>query len=204
MSWDRIRRVVVVTVVLLAAAPAAAQAVVTVNTTGDPPGPGCAGGACSLRQAIGAATAGDTVDFAPGLSGTITLTGGVLSITQSVTIAGPGAGVLTVSGNNTTTVFDIAPSVANQDVTISGLTITGGSATTNGGGILAAGVLRSLTLSGDTITGNQVTLGPTNAGGGGGVYVNGAELVVTNSHDRRQQCHPDRLGQQQQRGRRDL
>ena len=115
------------------------------------------------------------------MSGTITLTGGVLSVTQSVTIAGPGAGVLTVSGNNTTTVFDVAPSLANQDVTISGLTITGGSATTNGGGILAAGVLRSLTLSADTITGNEVTLGPTNAGGGGGVYVNGADLVVTNS-----------------------
>ncbi|HET6867003.1 MAG TPA: choice-of-anchor Q domain-containing protein [Solirubrobacteraceae bacterium] len=173
MSWDRVRRVMIAAVALLVAAPAAAQATnVTVINTNDS-GPG------SLRAAI--ATSGvTTIDFAPGVTGTITLTGGVLSITQSLIINGPGAGVLTINGNNDTS-FDIAPNVANQDVTISGLTITGGRGTTNGGGILAAGLLRTLTLSGDTITGNQVTLGPTSAGGGGGVYVNGADLVVTNS-----------------------
>jgi hypothetical protein len=182
VSWDRVRRVVVVAVVLLAAAPAVAQAVVTVNTNGDQAPPGCTGGTCSLRQAIAAAAAGDTINFAPSLNGqTITLTGGVLAISQSVTIAGPGAGMLTISGNDTTTVFDIAPSNPNQDVTISGLTITNGSATTNGGGILAAGSLRSLTLTHDAITGNEVTLGPSSAGGGGGVYLNGADLVVTDS-----------------------
>jgi hypothetical protein len=183
VSWDRIRRVIVVTVAVLSAAPAAAQAVVTVNTNGDPAGAGCAGGTCSLRQAIAAAASGDTINFDPSLNGqTITLTGGVLSITQSVTIAGPGADTLTIDGNGDTTVFDVAPSLANQNVTISGLTITGGSATTDGGGIIANDVLGSLTLDGDTITNNQVSIAdPTNQTGGGGVYVNGGDLIVNNS-----------------------
>jgi hypothetical protein len=177
--WDRAvvilrgLRLALGVMVALAVTAGVAQAA-TVTTLND-------SGAGSLRAAIANTASGGTVDFAPGLSGTITLTGGVLSITQSVTIAGPGAGTITISGNHTTTVFDVSPGVANQDVTISGLTITNGSATTNGGGILAAGSLRSLTLTSDTITGNQVTLGQTTAGGGGGVYVNGANLVVTNS-----------------------
>jgi hypothetical protein len=170
------------TVALLTAAPAAAQAVVTVNTAGDPGGNGCTGGICSLRQAIAAAASGDTINFAPGVSGTITLTGGVLNITQSVTIAGPGAGVLTIDGNHNTTVFDIAPSLSNQNVTISGLTITNGSATTNGGGILTNADVALLTLTGDTITGNQVTRDSAPAGAGGaGVYVDGGGLIVSGS-----------------------
>jgi hypothetical protein len=175
VSWDRIPRAIVVAVALLAAAPAAAQATnVTVTNTND-------SGSGSLRAAI-AIPGVTTIDFAPSLNGqTITLTTGVLSITQSVTITGPGAGALTVDGNHTTTVFDVAPSMLNQDVTISGLTIRNGSATTNGGGILANDVLNSLTLNGDTITGNQVTLGPTTVGGGAGVYINGGDLIVTNS-----------------------
>jgi hypothetical protein len=160
-------------VVLMLAVPAVAHAATVTNTNDS--------GAGSLRAAIANTPSGGTVDFAPGLSGTITLTGGVLSITQSVNIAGPGAGTITVNGNHNDTVFDIAPSIANQDVTISGLTITGGSATTNGGGILANDLLRTLTLSGDTITANRVTLSSTNAAGGGGVYVNGGTLVVAGS-----------------------
>ena len=74
-------------VVVFLALPAAAQAVTTVTNTND-------SGAGSLRAAIASAPSGDTIDFAPGVSGTITLTSGVLSITQSVTLAGPGAGTL--------------------------------------------------------------------------------------------------------------
>jgi hypothetical protein len=57
-------------------------------------------GAGSLRQEIANTAAGGTVDFAPGLAGTITLTTGQITISKSLTIAGPGAGTLTVSGNN--------------------------------------------------------------------------------------------------------
>src|SRR5262249_51267624 len=59
----------------------------------DDSGPG------SLRAAIGAAAAGDTIIFDNGLKGqTITLTGGELDITKDLTIVGLGAGKLTVSG----------------------------------------------------------------------------------------------------------
>ena len=55
-------------------------------------------GAGSLRAAIAAAANGDTIDFAPALNGqTITLTSGALTITQSLTISGPGAGNLTIT-----------------------------------------------------------------------------------------------------------
>src|SRR6516162_8976066 len=57
-------------------------------------------GAGSLRAAIDGAHNGETIVFAPSLDGrTITLTSGELLIRHDVTIAGPGAGELTVSGN---------------------------------------------------------------------------------------------------------
>src|SRR6516225_1655554 len=55
-------------------------------------------GAGSLRGQIAAAAAGDTIVFATGLSGTITLSSGELDITRNLTIQGPGAGTITVSG----------------------------------------------------------------------------------------------------------
>src|SRR5437879_1843867 len=55
----------------------------------------------SLRAALGAASSGDTINFAPGLAGqTITLTSGELAIDKSLDIEGLGADQLTVSGNN--------------------------------------------------------------------------------------------------------
>jgi hypothetical protein len=59
-------------------------------------------GAGSLRAAVIAAdpAPGSTIDFAAGLHGTITLTSGELDITSSMTITGPGAHKLAVSGNH--------------------------------------------------------------------------------------------------------
>src|SRR5438128_1956872 len=54
----------------------------------------------SLRDAIALTPAGETVDFQTGLAGTITLTTGQLTIDHDLTIAGPGADRITVSGNN--------------------------------------------------------------------------------------------------------
>src|SRR5438094_630357 len=68
-------------------------------------------GSGSLRDAIVAANAhpgADTIDFAPGLQGTIALTSGELLITESVAIHGPGASRLAVSGNDASRVFEIA------------------------------------------------------------------------------------------------
>src|SRR5437870_998206 len=62
------------------------------------------GVAGSLRDAITQANThggADTITFQPGLTGTIALTSGELDITDDLTITGPGADKLTVSGNNT-------------------------------------------------------------------------------------------------------
>lgn len=79
---------------------------------------------------------------------------------QDVTIVGPGANQLTIDGRGSNQVFMIG---AGANVSISGLTITGGNAA-NGGGILNNGTLR---LSNDTISGNSAT------SSGGGIYNTG-------------------------------
>jgi hypothetical protein len=97
-------------------------------------------GAGSLRQAVLDANAHAGVDiiaFADGLEGTIHLTSGKLLITDSVTIQGPGADMVSVSGNDASRVFETA---AGINVTISGLTITHGKAPDQGGGILNDGI----------------------------------------------------------------
>src|SRR5262245_51874433 len=68
-------------------------------------------GAGSLRHAISNSNSNpgaDTIEFDPtffGVPRTITLLTGELFITDSLNITGPGAGLLTVSGNNASRVF---------------------------------------------------------------------------------------------------
>jgi hypothetical protein len=126
----------------------------------------------SLRQAILDTPSGGTVDFEPGLSGTVTLMTGELLIGKDLTIAGPGADVMTVSGNNASRVFNIAP---NYTVAISGLTIAGGFDTSSGGGIYNGG---TLTVAGSAITGNAIN--GTGSVSGGGI-ANYGTLAITDS-----------------------
>jgi hypothetical protein len=105
---------------------------VVVNTNDNGPG--------SLRQAILDASPADddTISFASGLTGTITLTTGELGIGKSLSVAGPGANVLAISGNSAGRVFDIGYGA----VVISGLTIRDGrvlGATGRPGQTVAAG-----------------------------------------------------------------
>jgi len=163
---------------LALAAPAVAQAAQTVTNTND-------SGTGSLRAAIAAASSGDTINFDSSLNGqTITLTTGPLMITQSLTISGPGAGNLTITNAtvNGTSDFDvnIVPSTSTS-VTISGLTITGGHARDTGGGAIDASSVATLNLNGDVITGNSATLRTNGSFGGGGVFVDGGTVNVTNS-----------------------
>lgn len=87
----------------------------------------------SLRQAIIDANnteGADEIVFSV-LSGTLTLTTGELSITDSLTIQGTG---ITVSGNNSTRVFNVDDGTDEiQQVAIAGLTITNGFADYGGG-----------------------------------------------------------------------
>jgi hypothetical protein len=99
-------------------------------------------GSCADRRlhAAGSDQRGDanadvsTINFAPGVSGVIlnTLMPNGLSITKPVTINGPGASVLTISGNHASRVFTVSPGAV---VNFNGLTIANGSSSTNGGGI---------------------------------------------------------------------
>jgi hypothetical protein len=155
--------------------------------------PGNAGDG-SLRGEIAAAHAGDTINFAPALNGqTITLTNGQLVISKSLTIQGPGAGQLAVSGGGYlgSRVFEVA---ANTNVALSGLTIRDGAGRANpilanssndpqpwdgyGGGVLNFG---TLTVSGCTLSGNSADpFNPYGSGYGGGIYNDyGATLTVS-------------------------
>jgi hypothetical protein len=134
-------------------------------------------GAGSLRAAITTANADstpDTIVFAPNLTGqTITLASPLPNILASgLTIMGPGASSLTVSGNHAVTVFTIA---GVQNVTISGLTVTGGKTSTQGGGISNYG---QLTLNGVTVTGNSNT--GFGSEGGGISSSGGTQLTLLN------------------------
>ena len=120
---------------------------ITVDTLTDEQDNSCSDGDCSLRDAIAVAQAGDTIDF--GVTGTITLTISQLTIDKNLTISGPGASSLTISGDGTYRVFWINESV---DATLSDLTIAGGYAQ-DGGGIFNRG--GTLTLNGCTLSGNS-------------------------------------------------
>ncbi len=129
-------------------------------------------GTGSLPVVVGAAGSGDTITFQSGLTcpptSPITLTS-TLTISQSLTITGPGASKMAVSGGNAVEVFG----VNSGTMTISGLTIEyAHSAGGNGGGIYNNG---TLTLAGMVLSGNVASFG-------GGIYNDsGGVLIVSNS-----------------------
>jgi hypothetical protein len=133
-------------------------------------------GAGSLRAAIGLAGNGDTITFAPALHGTITLAS-ELTISNGIAINGPGAQKLSVSGGNASRIFDVSGSAG---VSIAGLTLTEGRATT-GGAILVEGSA-SLSISDCALAGNEA-LGNAAGGGFGGAIEDDSSvaLAVTNS-----------------------
>ena len=139
-----------------------ASIIVVTNTADSGPG--------SLRDALATAVDGDMID-ATGISGTILLTSGELQITHAVTISGPGAGSLSVDGNGTFRVFDNLTS----GVSISGFSITNGSAPgSNGGGVFhEGGNSATLRLSDCAVSGNSADFG-------GGIFNSNGTLTVNN------------------------
>ncbi|MEM8943643.1 MAG: choice-of-anchor Q domain-containing protein [Planctomycetota bacterium] len=133
----------------------------------------------SLREAIMFANSqagSDTVMFDAGLSGTITLTGGEISITDSVAIAGPDAENLTISGNNGSRIFNITDSdnMNLLDVEIRGLTLRDGVASGigdvgRGGAVFAQ---ENLTILDSVFTGN------TASETGGALFVDASATTV--------------------------
>ena len=136
---------------------------------------GADSGAGSLRAAIASAVPGETIKFANSVH-SITLTSGELPISTSLTIEGPGAGKLTISGDNNSRIFDVSGAVS---VTIAGVTIADGLVnTTNTGDAIdpswgGGGILNNdatLTLVNDTLTNNQAVGVPGQDEFGGGLF----------------------------------
>ena len=175
------KQITAAVVALCATAIGASGKTITVANTNDS-GPG------SLRNALTEAngnTEADTINFDPGLFSTprtITLTSGELVITRDdtvfngdpgrlVTINGPGADRLTISGNNTSRVFFLS---SHANVAMSGMTVRDGNGVgtvlnnegQSGGAMLAH--LAYISLSGMTFRNNTVT------NSGGAIYLSAA------------------------------
>ncbi|MBV8206332.1 MAG: hypothetical protein JO041_06030 [Acidobacteria bacterium] len=127
------------------------------------------GSAGTLRYAIANAAGGDTITFNLALPATITLAGSALPINTNLTINGPGASQLAISGNNASPVFTVS---GGTTVVISGLTVENGTGQF-GGGILNGG---TLTVNNSVISNNSSCCGTQ----GGGI-INGGTLTVNNS-----------------------
>jgi predicted outer membrane repeat protein len=139
-----------------------------------------------LGDAVAAAQSGDTIVFAPSLSGQTIVLSQELVVNKSLTIQGLGAQNLTISENNGfnggTRLFEVD---GNGNLTLTGVTLTGGSAgqgdynpqlpqlTYAGGAILNLG---TVTLSNCTISGNRAGAGSL----GGGIY-NAGTLTLSGS-----------------------
>lgn len=116
----------------------------TVDITGDENDAACAPGDCSLREAIAAAGDGDTILFAlPGSPPwTIALNSalGQIQIDDDLTVVGPGAGSLTISGGDARRIFTVS---ASASVHLSGVRLFDGrahlSADPHGGCLLVLG-----------------------------------------------------------------
>lgn len=141
----------------------------------------------------------DTIVFSLGSGAhTITLTDGQLGVTSShaLSIDGPGASLLTISGNDASRVLNLSGTGA---VTVSGLTLTDGQAQSGeifpdqinaqGGGAIFNNT-GTLTLKDDTISDSKAGNGAaglsggeagTSAVGGGGIENHGGTLTVTGS-----------------------
>ena len=154
-----------VATLLLVAVPAA-QASTTVSV----PCSGPAGGPAGLIAAISAANAsgGATINLAAGCTYQLTAanntsptlgSNGLPVITSPITLNGSAS---TIAGNDST--FRILQVSGTGNLTVQGLTITGGNTTGMGGGIL--NLEGTLTLNRSQVTGNTARGGPMSNGGG--------------------------------------
>jgi uncharacterized repeat protein (TIGR01451 family) len=116
----------------------------------------------SIQAAITAASAGDTVHVAAGAYYEL------ITLKDGVGVQGAGAGVTTISGNNSGTV--VTASGVSSNTTLNGFTITSGNATFGGG---MYNLNSSPTVTNCTFANN---LGI----GGGGMYNNNSSPAVTN------------------------
>lgn len=141
-------------------------------------------GSGSLRATVAAAASGDSINITA--TGTLTLTSGEIPVTKALTIAGPGATSLTISGNATSRIFKVSATTAGAEdapLSLSGVTLASGYASgtcpvpaTGSGGAIAA--TESLSLS-------DVVISNSHAARNGGALAwalrrNGQSLTLSN------------------------
>jgi len=168
-SFDRPPRgrpALVAGAVLAGIVPAAAATFTVTNANDSGPG--------SLRQAIldaNSAAGPDDIVFAVSPPATISLLSALPSIADPLSITGLGAANLTIRRDSGAAgsfrIFDIGPASAPA-VTITGVTLTGGNPTNNGGGLNCQAELRPLTvtIADSVISGNTGFFGGGIAAGG--------------------------------------
>src|SRR6266704_518008 len=160
----------------------------------------------SLRWCINNASSGSTIRFAQGIIGTIKLTKGDLVFTSSkqLTIAGPGADQLMISGGNIGAHIRVSKGatlnisglsfknsetvdyafLSNEGTLIVTNSIISGNKTTAGDASLGGGIDNQgkLTVTGSTFSNNK-TSGSSDTGFGGGIfnYSTGTFIVTTST-----------------------
>lgn len=153
-----------------------AQADTFTVTNLDDAGPG------SLRQAIEDAEANagaDDIVFDPGLSGTLTLTSmaslasAFPVVREDLTITGPGPDVITVDAAGQGKHFLVDSLSDDQALSLSGLTLIGGTSSGTGGAIAVFG--------GDTLTASEMVLEGNSAISGGAIGTIGGAVEVFDS-----------------------
>ncbi|HTX39797.1 MAG TPA: choice-of-anchor Q domain-containing protein [Bryobacteraceae bacterium] len=131
-------------------------------------------GSGTLRQAILEAntSSGDTINFAAGVNGFLVLQSALPTIVASMTINGPGAANLTITGSGRSQCFVVDGSYT---VALSGLTIANCTGAPNGGALLDD--LGTVTLTNVNLTANSA------AGGlGGAIYNLNGMVTLTNAN----------------------
>src|SRR3954452_7145986 len=177
------RRIPLATILVLLALPAsAATDTFTVTRTDDPPTYAglCSASDCSLRSAVQSASMSDgnkivipegTYTVNTGGSGA----NGELALTKAMASAGAGARTTIITATGGGRLFTVSSNVA-----MSGVTLTGGVANSDGGGaILISGSGARLDLGASTLRGNKAS-GSTSSTGGA-IYDNGGTLNIANS-----------------------
>lgn len=183
--------------VVIAGAERAHATTLTVTSTAD-------SGVGSLRDAIAAASDGDTIQFDAALNGqTITLTSAELVIDKGITLSGPGPDMLAVSRDSNASNFRIFHVTPGHTVIIEGVTVSGGHGDGEGGGVLneqATLIIDNCTVqsnSTEAITGGAIanvgeqssaimtivnsTVSNNSVTGNAGGIINSGTLTISNS-----------------------
>lgn len=163
----------------------AMAATFVVDTLNDSAPNDCATDDCTLREAVQDANGNpgpDTITFDDALAGTITLTLGQLAIDDSagVTITDTGTNEVTISGNDSTRIFEVLP---YAQLTVDGLGLTQGFgngdsygfAKYGGGGAILAGYESTVQVTNSDLYDNYAETK------GGAISSEGATVTVTNS-----------------------